>query len=131
MSRMTNDVNEIQTSYLSILELIIKAPLTIIFSIIAMFIFSFELTIVVIIFIPISGIVISIIGKQLKKQSSLVQKEQGSFLSILDETLNGQKIIKTFSAGQHFKSLFENATLRFYLFSNKLLNKINLSSTIS
>ena len=131
MSRMTNDVNEIQTSYLSILELIIKAPLTIIFSIIAMFIFSFELTIIVIIFIPISGIVISIIGKQLKKQSSLVQKEQGSFLSILDETLNGQKIIKTFSAGQHFKSLFENATLRFYLFSNKLLNKINLSSPIS
>ena len=61
-----------------------------------MFIFSFELTIIVIVFIPISGIVISIIGKQLKKQSSLVQKEQGSFLSILDETLNGQKIIKNF-----------------------------------
>jgi len=131
MSRMTNDVNEIQTSYLSILELIIKAPLTIIFSIIAMFIFSFELTIIVIIFIPISGIIISIIGKQLKKQSSLVQKEQGSFLSILDETLNGQKIIKTFSAGQHFKSLFQNATLRFYIFSNKLLHKFNLSSPIS
>ena len=131
MSRMTSDVNEIQISYLSILELIIKAPLTIIFSIIAMFVFSFELTIIVIIFIPISGIIISVIGKQLKKQSSLVQKEQGSFLSLLDETLNGQKIIKTFNAGKHFKSLFQNATLRFYVFSNKLLHKVNLSSPIS
>ncbi len=131
MARMITDVNEIQISFLSILELIIKAPLTIIFSIIAMFIFSFELTIVVIIFIPISGIIISIIGKQLKKQSSLVQKEQGSFLSLLDETLNGQKIIKTFNAGKHFKYSFENATYRFYKFSNKLLHKVNLSSPIS
>ena len=131
MSRITTDVNEIQISFLSILELIIKAPLTIIFSIIAMFIFSFKLTIIVIIFIPISGIIISIIGKQLKKQSSLVQKEQGSFLSLLDETLNGQKIIKTFNAGKHFKSSFQNATYRFYIFSNKLLHKVNLSSPIS
>jgi subfamily B ATP-binding cassette protein MsbA len=131
MSRMTTDVNEIQISFLSILELIIKAPLTIIFSIIAMFIFSFELTIIVIIFIPISGIIISIIGKQLKKQSSLVQEEQGSFLSLLDETLNGQKIIKTFNAGKYFKSSFQNATYRFYIFSNKLLHKVNLSSPIS
>ena len=98
VSRFTNDVTEIQLSFLSIFEIIIREPLTIFFTVIAMFLISFKLTVFVLIFIPISGFIISIIGKSLKSTSNVVQKEQGEILSISEETLNGLKIIKGFVA---------------------------------
>lgn len=127
MARMTTDVNEIQVSFLSILELIVREPLTIIFTLIIMFRISTELSLFVLVFIPVSGFIISIIGKQLKKHSRKVQQEQGNFLSIIDETVNGQKIIKTFGAGQHFINRFKRSTDRFFKFSNKLLHRSNLA----
>ena len=131
MAKMTSDVSEIQNSFLSILELIVREPLTIIFSLVAMFFFSFKLTLFVLIFIPISGWIISSLGKNLKKKSSQIQQEQGDFLSIIDETLNGQKIIKTFNAGEQFKNRFFKATLRFYDFSNQLLHRASLAGPVS
>jgi ATP-binding cassette, subfamily B, bacterial MsbA len=131
MAKMTSDVTEIQQSFLSILELLVREPLTILFSIAAMLLFSFKLTLFVILFIPISGLVISSIGKRLKKHSTRIQEEQGDFLSIIDETVNGQKIIKTFSAGEHFKNRFFKATDRFYLFSNQLLHRSSLAGPTS
>ena len=131
MAKMTSDVTEIQQSFLSILELLVREPLTILFSLAAMLLFSFKLTLFVILFIPISGFVISSIGKRLKKHSTRIQEEQGDFLSIIDETVNGQKIIKTFSAGEHFKDRFFKATDRFYLFSNQLLHRASLAGPTS
>ena len=131
MAKMTSDVTEIQQSFLSILELLVREPLTIFFSLAAMLLFSFKLTLFVILFIPISGLVISSIGKRLKKHSVRIQEEQGDFLSIIDETVNGQKIIKTFSAGEHFKDRFFKATDRFYLFSNQLLHRASLAGPTS
>ena len=81
IARITSDVLEIQHSFLSILELIVREPLTIIFTILAMLVISPKLTLFVFIFIPISGILISLIGKSLKRKSDKVQKEQGLFLS--------------------------------------------------
>ena len=131
MAKMTSDVTEIQQSFLSILELLVREPLTILFSLAAMLLFSFKLTLFVILFIPISGLVISSIGKRLKKHSARIQEEQGDFLSIIDETVNGQKIIKTFAAGEHFKDRFFKATDRFYLFSNQLLHRASLAGPTS
>ncbi|MDA9630635.1 ABC transporter ATP-binding protein/permease [Flavobacteriaceae bacterium] len=131
MAKMTSDVTEIQQSFLSILELLVREPLTILFSLAAMLLFSFKLTLFVILFIPISGLVISSIGKRLKKHSFRIQEEQGDFLSIIDETVNGQKIIKTFAAGEHFKDRFFKATDRFYLFSNQLLHRASLAGPTS
>ena len=102
ISRITADVLEIQHSFLSLLELIVREPLTIIFAIIAMLLISVKLTVFVFIFIPISGAIISYIGKSLKSKSERVQREQGFFLSILDETLGGLKIIKGFNAENIF-----------------------------
>jgi len=96
ISRITADVLEIQHSFLSILELIVREPLTIFFTITAMFLISFKLTAFVLIFIPLSGFIISLIGRSLKATSTLVQNEQAEFLSITEETLNGLKIIKGF-----------------------------------
>ncbi|GAA4269543.1 ABC transporter ATP-binding protein [Hyunsoonleella aestuarii] len=131
MARIGTDVLEIQHSFLSILELIVREPLTILFTIIMMLIISVKLTIFVFIFIPVSGFIISRIGKSLKRKSDRVQEEQGTFLSTLEETLSGLKVIKGFNAENIFNEKFQDSTSRFYNFSNKLLNRQNLASPTS
>ncbi|RMA64657.1 ABC transporter ATP-binding protein [Ulvibacter antarcticus] len=131
MARISSDVLEIQNSFLSVLELIVREPLTILFTIITMFIISVKLTIFVFIFIPVSGLIISRIGKTLKKHSDKVQREQGFFLSIVDETLGGLKIIKGFNAEKIFSSKFKESTQRYFKYSNTLLNRQNLASPLS
>ncbi|WP_460219599.1 ABC transporter ATP-binding protein [Psychroserpens sp. MEBiC05023] len=131
IARISGDVNEVKGSLLAILELIVKEPLTILFAIIAMFATSVKLTIFVFLFIPISGFIISRIGKSLKKKSSRVQTEQGIFLSTLEETLSGLKVIKGFNAENRFNESFQKSTKRFYNFSNTLMNRQNLASPMS
>ncbi len=131
MARMTSDVTEIQTSFLAVLELLVREPLTILFTLGFMLSFSLKLTFFVLLFIPISGIIISLLGKKLKKHALLVQEEQAQFLNAMEETVNGQKIIKTFSAGELFKNKFEITTQRFFTLSNRLLNRVNLASPAS
>ncbi|OUR93329.1 antibiotic ABC transporter ATP-binding protein [Flavobacteriales bacterium 34_180_T64] len=131
IARISGDVNEVKNSLLAILELIVKEPLTILFAIIAMFATSVKLTIFVFLFIPISGFIISRIGKSLKKKSSRVQAEQGVFLSTLEETLSGLKVIKGFNAEKQFNDTFQKSTNRFYNFSNVLMNRQNLASPMS
>lgn len=131
MARISTDVLEIQHSFLSILELIVREPLMILFTILTMLLISLKLTIFVFIFIPISGFLISLIGKKLKKHSDKVQQEQGFFLSIVEETLGGLKVIKGFNAEKIFGKKFQESTSRFYSFSNALLNRQNLASPTS
>ena len=131
IARISTDVLEIQHSFLSILELIVREPLTILFTVFAMLALSPQLTIFVFIFIPIAGFVISLVGKKLKKQSDSVQQEQGHFLSILEETLGGLRVIKGFNAEGYFNGKFKESTSRFYHFSNTLLNRQNLASPLS
>ena len=131
LARISSDVLEIQHSFLSILELIVREPLSILFTIFFMVFISPKLTLFVFIFIPISGFIISRIGKSLKRHSDRVQQEQGYFLSILEETLGGLKIIKGFGAESQFRKKFEQSTDRFYRYSNSLLNRQNLASPVS
>jgi subfamily B ATP-binding cassette protein MsbA len=128
MARISTDVLEIQHSFLSILELIVREPLTILFTILVMFSISTKLTLFVFIFIPIAGMIISRIGKSLKKQSARVQMEQAEFLSIVEETLGGLRVVKAFNAESKFFKGFQKSTTRFFHFSNKLLNRQNLAS---
>lgn len=131
LSRISDDVNQVQNSLLAILELIIKEPLQILFAIVTMFLISVKLTIFVFLFIPIAGAIISRIGKSLKKNSDRVQREQGVFLSTLEETLGGLKIIKSFNAEKRFNSKFNESTERFYQFANTLYNRQNLAGPSS
>lgn len=131
ISRMTSDVLEIQYSFLSILEIIIREPLTILFTIIAMFAISTKLTLFVFIFIPLSGIIISKLGKTLKKSSQKASEEQGYFLSLIEESLAGLKVIKGFNSEKRFNDKFQDSTLSFYHLNNKILNRQNLSSPLS
>ena len=131
LSRISSDVIELQTSFLGILELIVKEPLMIIFTLASMILINSKLALFVFIFIPISGLIISFIGKSLKRKSNKVQKEQGLFLSLVDETLNGLKIIKSFTSEPLFKKKFNDSTKKYYDFSNSLLNRTNLAGPIS
>lgn len=131
ISRISADVNEVQNSFLAILELIVKEPLTIIFTIIAMLIISAKLTLFVFIFIPVSGYIISLIGKQLKKQSTKAQQEQGTFLSTIEETIGGLKVVKGYNSENYFNTVFQNSTERFFSLSNSIGNRQNLASPAS
>ncbi len=131
ISRITTDINEFQTSYLSILEFIVKEPLTIIFTIVIMCGISLKLTIFVFIFIPVAGLAISRVGKTLKKHSGRVQAEQGFFLSLIEETLSGLRIIKSFNAQGAFIKRFTDSTQRFNTYANNLSYRQNLASPIS
>lgn len=131
ISRISGDVNEVQTSFLSILELIVKEPLTIVFTLITMVTISTQLTLFVFIFIPISGYVISLIGKQLKKKSTRAQEEQGIFLSTIEETMGGLKVVKGYNSENYFNRVFQESTQRFFLLSNSIGNRQNLASPAS
>lgn len=128
IARITSDVLEIQHSFLSVLELIVREPLTILFTIIIMFGISTKLTLFVFIFIPVAGMIISRLGKSLKKKSDDVQREQGEFLSIIEETLGGLRVIKAFNSESRFYKTFTASTTRFFNYSNSLLNRQNLAS---
>jgi subfamily B ATP-binding cassette protein MsbA len=131
IARISNDVNEVQNSMLSVLEIAVKEPLTIIFTITAMFLISVKLTLFVFIFIPISGYIISLIGKQLKKKSTKAQEEQGIFLSTIEETLGGLKVVKSYNSENYFNTVFQNSTEKFFHLSNSIGNRQNLASPVS
>jgi subfamily B ATP-binding cassette protein MsbA len=92
---------------------------------------SVDLTLFVFIFIPISGYVISLIGKQLKKQSTKAQEEQGIFLSTIEETLGGLKVVKGYNSERYFNTVFQESTQRFFKLSNSIGNRQNLASPTS
>lgn len=131
MARMLGDVNEVQNSFFSILELVVKEPMTIIFTIITMFAISVKLTLFVFIFIPISGFIISKIGKSLKAKSERAQFESGFLISIVEESLSGLKVVKSYNAEPNFKEKFNNSVTRLLNLSNSIGRKNNLASPFS
>ena len=131
MARMLGDVNEVRNSFFNILELVIKEPMTIVFTIGAMIVISFKLTLFVFIFIPVSGFVISKIGKSLKGKSKRAQDENGYLISVVEETLGGLKVVKSYNAEGAFTNKFNNSIDRLYRLTNSIGRKNNLSSPMS
>ncbi len=131
ITRITGDVNEVSNSFLSILEMIVREPLNIILTLVTMFMFSVKLTLFVFIFIPISGFIISKVGKSLKKTSNSVMVEGGRLLSGIEESLSGLRIIKSFTAERLFEQKYEDTNARLFNYANKLGNRQNLASPLS
>lgn len=98
MSRMMGDVNEIENSIMSSLEIIFKNPLLIVVYIVMLFVLSWKLTLFVIVLLPISGWLIGTIGKNLRKTSLVGQQQMGVMLSQIEETLGGIRVVKAFNA---------------------------------
>ncbi len=97
MSRVAMDVNEIELSVMSSLEMVFRDPITIIIFLIYMFVINYQLTMFAMVLLPVSGIFIGRIGKNLRKSSMKLQTQQGTLLSILEETLSGMRIVKAFN----------------------------------
>ena len=131
MARMLGDINEVQNSFFMVLELIVKEPLTIVFSLIAMINISWKLTLFVFIFIPISGFIISKIGKSLKGKSAKAQQENGHLISVVEETLSGLKVVKGYNAENFFTQTFNDSVNRLYKLTNSIGKKNNMASPMS
>lgn len=131
MARILGDINEMQNSFFIVLELIVREPATIIFSLIFMFTFSWKLTLFVLLFIPVAGLLISRLGKSLKSNSLKAQQESGKLISIVEESLTGLKIVKSYNAETIFKNNFTNSANKILKLSNKIGLKNNLAGPVS
>jgi subfamily B ATP-binding cassette protein MsbA len=131
MARMLGDIGQVKDSFFLILALIVKEPLTILFSIFMMFTFSWELTLFVFAFIPIAGFIISRIGKTLKAKSLRAQAEAGHMISLVDESLTGLKVVKSYNAEDKFKSRFNASISKLLGLLNNIGKKNNLAGPMS
>ena len=130
-ARLTSDLVEIEWSIMSSLEMIFKDPLSIIIYLMTLIFISPELTTFVVILFPVTGLVIGIIGKSLKKSSDRGQNKMGDLLSIIDENISGLRIIKAFNAEKHINNNFEKESNEYRSIMTKLLRKKDLSSPMS
>jgi len=131
IAKVTTDVNEISNAFLNALEMIVKEPLTILFTIGTMFYLSTQLSLFVLLFIPLAGFIISKVGKSLKKKSMRVQQQQGKILSALEETVSGLKVIKSFTAEKLFSQRFGEINQGLFRSNNSVSNRQNLASPLS
>lgn len=130
IARMTTDINTIKVSFMSIL-MMVREPLTIFFTLLAMFAISWKLSLFVILFIPVSGFFISKVGKSIKSQSGDIFALEGGLLSTIEETLGGIKIIKNFTSEAYFSKKFNDYTENINTLNNSVGKKMSLSSPVS
>ena len=130
-SRLTSDLVEIEWSIMSSLEMIFKDPLTIIVYLITLIIISPKLTLFVVVLFPITGIIIGLIGKSLKKSSDKGQAKMGNLLSIIDENISGLRIVKAFNIEKKININFQKESINYRNIMTKLLRKKDLSSPMS
>lgn len=108
MSRMTNDVNEVEASIMSTLDMLFKDPIMILVYLITLFTISWQLTLFVLILLPIAGFLIGRIGRSLKRASTKGQEQNAEILTQIDETLGGLRVVKAFNAESKLTHRFLN-----------------------
>ncbi|MCB0401557.1 MAG: ABC transporter ATP-binding protein [Flavobacteriales bacterium] len=113
ISRMTNDVQEVESSIVATIQSIVKEPVTIIFTFIVLFYLSYELVFFSLLVLPLSGLVIWKLTSLLRKKAKQGQNYLGQILSTIDETLGGLKIIFSFNAQQHFINKFNHQNRKY------------------
>jgi ATP-binding cassette, subfamily B, bacterial MsbA len=131
MSRMTNDLAEIENSVISALQVFLRDPFTLIIWFTAMFAIQWQLMVLTLSILPISGLGISLISKKLKKESTESQKSSGHILSLIDEAISGIRIIKGFVAESFIFTRFSNQGQHYANLSQKIGKKRELASPIT
>ncbi|HLF46261.1 MAG TPA: ABC transporter ATP-binding protein [Chitinophagaceae bacterium] len=131
MSRMTNDVSEVESSVVGTLEGWIKDPMTIIVTLAVLFLISVQLTLFILILIPVLGLVIGRVTKSLKKHSKEVANKYGETLSTLDETLGGLRVIKAFNIEKILRTKFFNSNRELLHSKNKISYRRDMASPLS
>jgi len=131
IARMTTDVQEVEWSIMSSLEMAFRDPITMITYLIFLFITSPSLTIFVLVLLPVSGFIIGRIGKSLKRTSDKGQKKMGFLLSMIEETISGLRIIKAFNAIDFADKRFRNTNHDYNRLMVRLYRKRDLASPLS
>lgn len=131
ISRMTQDVQEVQWTIMTSLEMIFREPISILFYLVSMFIISPELTVFVMILFPVSGFIIARIGGSLKRTSGKGQAKMGELLSNIEETIGGLRIIKAFNAIDSTYKRFSIINKNYTRLMNRLFRKRDLASPLS
>ena len=131
MSRLTNDLSDVESSIVSLLATVFKEPVTIFIFFAYMIILSPQLTLFLILFLPVSGLIIGRIGRSLKRESKDAQEKQGVILSTIEETVGGIRVIKGFNAeGEQFKK-FNKQNEEILTIKNKVNRRRELASPVS
>lgn len=131
IARMTADVQEVEVSILTSIETIVREPLTVVIAISIMLFMSVKLTLFVFILLPVSGFIISSISKKLKANSVKAQQETGTFLSFIEETLSGLRVIKGFNSEKIIERKFNNSTTTFKNLMTSVFHRQTLASPMS
>ncbi len=131
LSRSSSDVAELESSINAALDGLVKEPLNIIGILVGLFLISPQLTLFVIVFLPVSGYLVGRIGRNLKKQTNTAQVKWGHILSHLEETLSGLRIIKAFTAEKSQIKKYNDLTQELYETKNKILFRKDLGSPVS
>ncbi|EAQ41859.1 ABC transporter ATP-binding protein [Polaribacter sp. MED152] len=131
IARMTADVQEVEVSILTSIETIVREPLTVVIAISIMLFMSVKLTLFVFILLPVSGFIISSISKKLKANSVKAQQETGTFLSFIEETLTGLRVIKGFNSEKIIERKFNASTTTFRNLMTSVFHRQTLASPMS
>ena len=108
ISRMTNDVSEVEASIMSALDILFKDPIMILVYLVTLLVISWQLTLFVLLLMPVAVFLIGRIGRSLKRASTKGQEQNAEILSSIDETLLGLRVVKGFNAQHKLRSRFEN-----------------------
>lgn len=131
ISRMTGDVQEVEGSIMSSLDMFFQSPILILVYLSAMLMMSWELTLFVLILLPIMGGLIGRVGKNLKRHSRDGQNKMGELLSLMEETLSGLRIIKAFNAEKKVKEKFSGENESYRRIQNRLMRRRSLAHPMS
>jgi subfamily B ATP-binding cassette protein MsbA len=131
MSKLTNDLQDVEFSTISFLETFFREPVIIGFYLFAMILLSPELSLVLLLYHPVAGLVIGRIGRSLKKVSTKVQEKLGDILSTMEETLGGMRVLKAFNAERHQLDRFRTQNRELYEIKNRANRRRDLASPVS
>lgn len=131
MARLSGDVQEVEASVMSSLDMLFKNPILIVVYLATMFFFSWQLTIFVLILLPVAGLVMGRVGKSLKRKSLRAQQLWGTILSTAEESIGGLRVIKAFNAERHMERKFTSETQSFFSMSNAIARRNSLAHPMS
>lgn len=131
LSRMTNDLMEIEFSVIGMLEALLKSPVLILVYLTSLFLISWKLTVFSLVFLPISGYMIAAIAKSLKNAAKRGKGSLDDLISIADETITGNRILKVFNAEKQFKQKFDRMNDLYFRLMHRLYRREYLGSPVS
>lgn len=131
IARVSGDVNEIETSIMNSLDMLFKNPILIAIYLTGMIVISWQLTLFVLILLPVAGYVMGQVGKKLKRKSLEGQQQWGLLMSQIEETLSGLRIIKAFNAERKIQSRFERSNETFREITNKVYRRQQMAHPMS